>query len=614
VHSPQQQASFLTTQEYLQELQIDASQMEELSACVQACFQQPLDKSHSSGAGATISKSNGGRGKLKLVPTHLIGSAPLANKDAPILDIKAMKGTVLHNPAIQKWNLDFAASFAPDTVCDIKPDPSSVPVSHGMPDKLFDMLLEIKTIERVTDEMLAASPSAAGAKLFVIENDKPEGMFHRVICWTQRQNAALNSPSSKWRSKTHMYGPGHYTPAIADEAAAVADIYSGFSHIQIPEKSRRWFRVIDSKGNVWQLTRLPMGLCSAVALMETVSFAIIGSPVVCKPEAQIFGVRSDAWVDDVRISGTLARVTRGCEFIIKRCLLLNVRLKQPPVPVTKYTYIGTDYDLRKEIKEISINEKTLKKLPETVGSSMSAGLLIRTVARLTYCCGPLSILLGDFYYTMKQTTQVANKVNKKVLRDDDIIKIPDGLRKSLSTWIARVKQPRSYLNEDWTARAQRRQCTLFTDASLHGWGAFMITANGNLYISGGKWSTPSSALTSSDIGWLEARALTYSVTAFRTIIEDHGRLDLRIDNTSVVAAVHRGRARAHLLHTELVKTIHWLHNRRIITSVSYVRSADNVIADNVSRGVVPTREAAIQTRDRVLAGESIHNTLVRWSP
>jgi hypothetical protein len=147
-----------------------------------------------------------------------------------------------------------------------------------------------------------------------------------------------------------------------------------------------------------------------------------------------------------------------------------------------------------------------------------------------------------------------------------------------------VHETKCYVGTDWLREKSNPRCTLFTDASLFGWGGFLISSDGSVHIVGGAWSDTS--LVSGDISWLEARAVRYSIQALRGIIMQHRSIDLRIDNTSVTAAMSKGRAKAATVHVEVIQPIEWLRVHNIHVYVSYVASEHNP-ADPISRGKFP---------------------------
>lgn len=507
---------------------------------------------------------------------------PLANKRTQAADIGAIRNR-LHVSGLKQFNNGIAAAFHPDRVCGLQPD-ANITMSHGTSVEALERVRNEGTIERVTPEQLLRDRTKSCGKAFFRREQKENTdgeLIDRVrfLFWPKRHNDALKSSASSYESNVHMSRASDYISAIQHEGAVVGDITSGFTHIQIPEECRAWFRFMDENGNVWQMCVLPMGLVPSCQIMEVLTLALIGSPIVCKPDFVLHGVDKRGYVDDFRIAGSKRRCLHAIDVIKHNAAELKITIKSELAFSTTPTFLGVCYN--HVSKSVTISKKTLSKLPSAVPETMTAGLLYRTVARLIFCSGPLDINIGRFYFTMKHATSICNKVNRGLMDDEHVLKLPNGLRASLARWIELVHRPAFFAGRDWTARAKTPKVTLYTDASLAGWGAVLINSAGAVYVVGGQWND-SKTLKSSDISWLEARAVRYAMTAFRDIIERHKTIQLRIDNTSVVAAYDRGRGRAAAIHVEVIETIEWLREKGITVRVAYIESAKNP-ADCVSR-------------------------------
>lgn len=554
-------------------------------------MQQSYEPSVGSAGNARASITKKTR-KTRIATSEQIDTLECASKRVPAADLDAIRKT-LNDDGRQQLDDAITATFHPERVCDITPDPNSVPVSHGVPVSAFQRLVDDNVIERVSAAQQQQSPTKGGGRaFFVLETRARESgeLFERTrfIFWQRTLNAALKSPSSSYRVKVRMEYVKKYIRAIVEEAAATGDIASGFNHVVIPEFARPWFRIIDQANNLYQMRLLPQGVVTSVQIMEVITLALIGSPLVCNSTSVIRGVNLSGYVDDFRIAGTPRRVQHAIDIIEQRAATFNVQLKSRLSVSTKVTFLGIDFDHNS--KTISISKKTLSKLPSRFNESICAGDLHRAVARLIYCSAPLNINIGRFFFTMKHVTKFCNKINNGLIDDDTIVSLPNALRVSLQRWRDLVHEPVDLTNFDWTSAQRAPRCTLFTDASLHGWGAFLITSDGAVFIVGGAWRD-AHLLSSRQINWLEARAVRYAFQSFRGIIMHHRSVDLRIDNTSVVSAMQRGRARAAAVHIEVVEPIEWLSSNGITVRTSYVESSNNP-ADPVSRGIFPTGVAA----------------------
>ena len=536
-------------------------------------------------AAASITKK---KKKTKIASDADVLRLPCANTRTGVVDEKKMMA--LLNPAgLKQWKDGKAAAFYPDTVCDITPN-ERIPATSTYSKAVFDKVSEGDHFERISKQQLQQQPTKGGGiVLFSLEakiNSSTGALENRtrMLFWPREQNARLKSAASSYKCVTHMQSSGSYISGVDSEAAAVGDIKSGFTHILIPAAARAWFRFVDTEGNTYQMTKLPMGLVPSVQLMEVVTLALIGSPIVCNTASVFHGVKRDAYVDDFRIHGTARRVDETISKIVARATDINVTIKDVEnlKAATTVTFLGVNYD--HTTKAVSISNKTLSKLPQRFEATISAGDLYRAVGRLIFCSAPLSINLGRYYFTMKHATRVCNKINNGLIDDETIISLPTALRNSLQKWRDEAHTTKSYAAHDWNNSNNSPQRTLYTDASLFGWGAYLISTDGMIHIVGGAWHD--TTLRSGDISWLEGRAVRYAFQAFRGIIMKHRAVNLRIDNTSVQTAMERGRAKAATVHVEVIEPIEWLRVHGIHVYVAYVKSEHN-LADPISRGIYP---------------------------
>lgn len=557
---------------------------EEMEAFIESINEQMTPTIGTSGKSpATITKK---KRKTVVASTQQVLSLPCANIKSGVVNEKKLVA-LLNNEGLKQWNDGKAAAFSPDKICDIEAD-TKITTTNCYPPEVFKQLINEEFFETVSEQHKQQQPTkSSGSIIFTVEHRVSGTTITartRMLFWAKRQNEHLKNSSSSYKCVTHMKALGAYLSGIENEAVAVGDIKSGFQHIQIPVTARAWFRFVDSDGNLYQMTRLPMGLVPSVQLMEVITLALIGSPIVCNSASVFHGIKSDGYVDDFRIIGSSRRVENTVTNIKKRAADMNVTIKDLDnfQATTTVTFLGVEWDHKK--KEVRVCDKTLSKLPQQFGSTIAAGDLHRTVGRLIFCSSPLSINLGRFYFTMKHTTRVCNKINNGLIDEETTISLTPALKNSLQKWRDEVHNTKSYVGTDWHRHNNSPRCTLFTDASMFGWGAYLIAHDGSVHIVGGAWND--SSIVSGDISWLEARAVRYAIQALRGIIMQHRAVDLRIDNTSVQTAMERGRARATTVHVEVIQPIEWLRIHNIHVYVAYVESAKN-LADPISRGIYP---------------------------
>ena len=123
----------------------------------------------------------------------------------------------------------------------------------------------------------ADGPGLSETVPFTVLETRASGPRQRFILWTREQNEYVDSQ----RYKAHVPGLQHvsnFLPSVLDECGSGRDYKTGFYQIPVPVEARQLFRFEDSSGKWWELTRLPMGHCCSVELMQTLGAAAAGHP------------------------------------------------------------------------------------------------------------------------------------------------------------------------------------------------------------------------------------------------------------------------------------------------------------------------------------------------
>ncbi|CAH1248153.1 C16orf58 [Branchiostoma lanceolatum] len=116
--------------------------------------------------------------------------------------------------------------------------------------------------------------------------------------------------------------------------------------------------------------------------------------------------------------------------------------------------------------------------------------------------------------------------------------------------------------------------TIFSDASLQGWGA---CCNGQR--TGGRWSQLEAG---NHINWLELQAAFLALKSFASK-QDHHVL-LKLDNTTAVAYINRmGGTKSPTLAALALEIWHWALQKGLMLSASHLPGLDNTEADSCSR-------------------------------
>ena len=455
-----------------------------------------------------------------------------------------------------------------------RPSNALPPLSQIIPE-LVDRLAAQTVVEPVSQKLEEDVPTRGGCRAFCVveekqsEVDGPVIKRLRFILWP----ALLNEwQTANYTPSVDLLHSSRYVDAVRHDAALQNDVSSGFYSFVIPGPARALFRFRDCTGRLFQMTRLPMGLRSAVELMHIATKVLVGHPDYVKPCSIVRNIQSHVFVDDFRCAGAPAALEEARAVIDARAKSLGIILKSTTEIKTRYVFLGLVFDHDK--KTISISSKTDRKLPDDISPTTTAIELQRLVARLIWCSGGLRIPLACFYFPMKWATRLCNRINAGEIAPSDVVSLPPSVVDSLRQWLHVARMP--YRNAH---RPGNQHMILFTDASIKGWGAYLILPDGRLYITGGSWRF---SATSGDIAALEARAVRYAVDTFARLIARYSEIELRIDNTSVASAIPRGVARSFDLNRELAPVFTTLRALHVTATASYVESSRN-LADPVSR-------------------------------
>ncbi len=322
-----------------------------------------------------------------------------------------------------------------------------------------------------------------------------------------------------------------------------------------------------------------MGHSAAPEFMHAVTSILAGHPAFVLPEfAAPADVSVDVWIDNIRWSGSAAAVAVASRAADELAVATNVTWKPSDTRdcVTEYEFIGGAFN--HDLHRVALSGKNATRLPEVMPGVLTFADLEVLVGRLIFAAGLMCIPLASVWWPMKWARRRYHDYNHVRLDLLQRIDVPAGVRRRFQWWLDRAH--RSY-----TVPAVRddTQATLFTDASLGGWGATLVTSKQEVFIAAGAWEKE---FASGDISFLEGRALSLGVDRLADAFARSGdaALQILVDNTSVQAAVRRGTGRAWRVSEAARPGIEALHKMGVPVSVDYIASADNP-ADGLSRGL-----------------------------
>eukprot|EP01063_Lacrimia_lanifica_P039281 TRINITY_DN859_c1_g1_i5.p1 TRINITY_DN859_c1_g1~~TRINITY_DN859_c1_g1_i5.p1 ORF type:complete len:433 (+),score=19.59 TRINITY_DN859_c1_g1_i5:237-1535(+) len=364
-----------------------------------------------------------------------------------------------------------------------------------------------------------------------------------------------------------------------------------------PAESRRWFRIRDAGGRLLELTVLPMGLSCSVEVMQFVCSAVAGHPGYVRDELVASGVDVACWVDNVRLAGKRDAVTRAVRAVDERAAAAHITWGERGEG-TKYAFLGVDWDHERGMVRPSAKTRLgLTEFDESVqaGTCTVEGLEAG-MGRLLHAAAVSGATPADHWWTLKVTRRRLNAASRGMLRWQEVAALSPAVRRDIREWARATAQWRT------PPVVGDPQWTVFTDASLTGWGAVAVChATGKIAMSGASWAEEERAL---HIGSLEARAVERALP----LLGDRrgGTVRFLIDNTSVVANLRRGAATAWDTAATVGRVVRKLRALDAAATVAYVASGDNP-ADAPSR-------MALSAVDRAETASLVHKFFLSSSP
>jgi hypothetical protein len=405
----------------------------------------------------------------------------------------------------------------------------------------------------------------------------------RAILAPERLNNALEESYTAQLDLQHV---SRYIDDVTHEAATIGDLKISFFQIELPVYCRAWYRFADAEGNVYEYNRMPMGYKPSAEIMQMVTEVIAGCPKAIRPECGRHVVsphvisKIDVWVDGFRGAGSAKQCRRMLDIVTSNAQFVGATFKEPPSVSKRYDFIGVDFN--HDAKKVSVAKKTRKKLGDAVPRRAPISAYASLAARLIFCAGVLRLPLARYYHAFKTVNRYANRFNRDgedfyvdLARTDNaaFVLLQEWLRESLGS-------------KDVRARAASDPDVFdicYIDASLYGWGCYIILASGELIIHGGKWPPGTDTSSSGQMANLEARAVenTFKHCGHRfTVLRN---VDLRIDNSSVAHGMRRALARTTNINERIEPALTFCRDEDINYTVKLVKSADNH-ADAESRG------------------------------
>lgn len=405
---------------------------------------------------------------------------------------------------------------------------------------------------------------------FTVVEERDGALRQRFILWTKDANEKLDRVG--YQAYVPIEHVSHYLSAVNLECASARDIKTSFYQIEIPAEYRKYFRFTDENGEVYQLTRLPMGHCCAPEIMQTVTAVTAGDRGYVKPEFAVDeDIRVDVWVDNIRYTGPEVKVkiqTSKLDQVAAHCGI-TWKKEDTRDAVKEYTFIGVLWNHLH--RTVTPSEKIVNKINSVdLEGPIRASTLESLGGRLMHASAISGVLPGSrqYWFGLKNIRRIINKLNKGKMPPEQEVKLARASRECLKLWVRDVQRVRSVLDPPAEVGM-----TAFVDASMEGWGGVLFNNHTvECTIVGGRWGPVERGL---HINQLEAIAFRNVVNVLPPGI-DGGRLDIFVDNTTVQGVARKKLClRNRILNDAVTGAIHLLNTRRITYSLAWVSTLAN---------------------------------------
>jgi hypothetical protein len=497
--------------------------------------------------------------KTTKVATEADRGIPLHSAPIPCLNVPMLLSRM------QPWAQEKYAEARSQLSAQPHSQPAEVQMTR-LADADVDKIVADGNAERVLD-----NESAHGHCIcFTVVEDNKGDPRRRIITWSKSSNEVVRE--SGFRSCAPLFHTSHYLQDVCEPTACQFDLKLGFYQVPLTAAERTNFRFQSAAGEWYQLTRLPMGHCASVDVMQLLTMVLAGCHEVVLPQFRCPGRSPQVWVDGARFAGTKSQVTVAIKFFIDTAREANATLKHAPQEETSYEFVGVKFDHLR--KEVSMGKKTRQQLPHSVPTRLTAQDLEQLVGRMIFGAGIVGEPLAYYYLAFKRVRRVLNALNRGLLTPDSIVDLSDGCARRLDALLKRALQTRKF-----DGAPSMITGTLFTDATPTGWGAVYFDNLGRVHVAGDQWT---SADKHKHINVLEVAAVRMGLTAFATLLEGVGKLELVIDNTSAEHSIRKGNSKSAELCEAVADACRAVQRSGAQVSIGYIRSAENP-ADGPSR-------------------------------
>ncbi|XP_044585057.1 uncharacterized protein LOC123265399 [Cotesia glomerata] len=333
------------------------------------------------------------------------------------------------------------------------------------------------------------------------------------------------------------------------------DLKDAYFLIPVWKPHCKYLRFI-AQGKYYEFVCLPFGLCTC-----PLTFTKLMKPVI--NYLRLKGFLSVIYLDDFLCLGhsvveCIENLTQTVKLLEKLGFIVNFE-KSKLEPERKCRYLGFMLDssmMRVELPEDKkvVVQKQIKDLQKK--STVKIREFAKVIGSIVACCPAVEYSLLHCRSFEKAKTRALEKSG--------------GSFDSVMDWWLKTLP-----NASRKVRNNQYERTIYSDASLSGWGAFCDGESAN-----GLWSLEERKL---HINHLELKAALLALKCFAADLKDTDVL-IMVDNTTTLAYINRmGGVHYAGLHKLACELWDWCEDKKLWVYASYIPSKENVEADRSSR-------------------------------
>ena len=543
---------------------------------------------------ANVNSNNNNTNPFNFFPSHVGASIKFRRNNNKVADEQQLQTLPYHSKSVKRYNMKVILDRANNSTNlrlkevihlinrpfgdDLNKIPTvPVPMSKSAKQHHTKKRLEHDIIRVVSKEEEQQYPSRGTLHEFCVVEQKKDSknntIFDRLrqIDHPVEQNESLRN--NKFITTAPLHHFSRYHRRIRHEKALIADLEASFYGYGLDDPvARSFYRFRDETGQLFEMNVLMMGLVASVELQQIITSIIAGHKDYVKPNF-VAPTVPEIWVDNMRFCGSEKLLNKCKTFLINSMQDCNASLEIEDIS-SVYDFLGATWD--HENKTVKLAEKTFKKLPSILPNEISARDLEGLIGRLIFVAQIMQDPLVNHYWLLKWARRFFNGLNSGRISPEEMVKIPPSASFSLSRWLSAASKPHKVRFSNLLDKTG----TLFTDASLFGWGAVLIMPDGSIQVAGGKLTVDDHK---NNINTAEAMALKNSFNSFKNFISFLSNLDILVDNTSLEYNVRRGMPRSEELAIFIKQIWQKIFDLKISISINRVSTKLNP-ADSISRG------------------------------